>query len=60
MMVIDAVRHWIEQHTTHESPEVERELIDAQRDDALRLVARLDAAERKIADARSKAADHDA
>lgn len=51
-MVMAAIRDWIERQTGHESPSVEREMIDAEREDVLQLIARLDAAERRLKDKR--------
>ena len=49
-MVVAELRRWFERQTTHESPEFERALIDADRQDVLLLIARLDEAERKVRD----------
>jgi len=48
MMVVEAVLHWLERQLPHEPPEMEEALMRADREDALKLIARLDAAELKI------------
>lgn len=46
--MLTMIRHWLEHLVPHESPEEERQLLEAQQRDLMLLLARLDDSERKV------------